>query len=280
MGYTNITVNQGTNSAIYTDNTGGTGGTQIGVVKIDISGQGTAGTLWSGNTNISSGTVQIGTIGTLGLGTITGNLGTIGTLGLGTITGNLGTIGTLGLGSVVVNSLPNLPQGSINVTAGTIGTILSIGTLPNLPQGSINVTAGTIGTVGNVGTLNGGTVQINHIPVSKVTSFGTMGTQGSGTTFFTIQGTVGAGTEALVSDWSMVVMAGTCGVSLSFGTNGGAFVQGTGVIGAGSFPAGGGLMGVADPANHSGTNGAIYAGLYGAGTAYFKVSYQTVATIV
>lgn len=184
------------------------------------------------STPIVGGQISIG-----GGGNSIGNIGTIGTLGLGTITGNLGTM-------------------------GTIGTVTNIG------------------QVYNAGTLQAGTLQINQLPTQAVTAYGTMGTQASGTTFFTIQGTVGAGSEAIISDWSMVVMSGTCGISLSFGTNGGSFVQGTGVIGAGSFAAGGGLAQSVESALNSGTNGAIYAGLYGNGTAYYHVSYYKATTTV
>ena len=90
MGYTNVTVNQGTNTAIYTDNTGGTGGSQIGVVKLDISPQGTAGTLWGGNVGVSSGTI---------------------------------------------NSLPNIP-------GGTIGSVVGVGAIPNIPGGTIGSVVG------------------------------------------------------------------------------------------------------------------------------------------
>ncbi len=145
---------------------------KIYVASMDI------GTI-TGNVGVSSGTINVSTISSLPNipgGSIVVTTGTVvnngGTLNLGTVvgkdanaaaqTGNPVSIGgtdsggtvrtikvdsgglqRIGLDSGTVSVLPNLPQGSINVTAGTIGTVLSVGTLPNIPGGSIVVTAGT-----------------------------------------------------------------------------------------------------------------------------------------
>ncbi len=168
------------------------------------------------------------------------NIGTLGTLGLGTITGNLGTMGTLG-------------------TITNLGQIYNAGTLQ----------AGTIST---------GTFQENPIPTSKVTNTGTTGTAGAGTTFGTIQGTVSSGTEIILSDVSIVALAGTPTVALGWGTAAIPY-QGTMGIEGGVFPAGGGIAKVYTQANHSGTNGFLTYGITG-GTAYFKVGYQVIAATV
>ncbi|MDE1868137.1 MAG: hypothetical protein KGI08_10575, partial [Thaumarchaeota archaeon] len=113
---------------------------------------GTVQNLNGGTLNLATIVGNLGTIGTIGLATVTGNLGTIGTIGLATvsgnvnistgtinlatISGNLGTIGTVGLATIAGNL----------GTMGTIGSVIgvgSIGGLSNLPQGSIQVTAGT-----------------------------------------------------------------------------------------------------------------------------------------
>lgn len=211
-----ITVNEGTQSNVLTD----TAGTQeIGVVKIDTSAAGTYGSLWSGNVGISSGTInslpnipagtitRVSTIGTLELGTVTltnptgttvqFNNGTVDLLKAGTITKleggtvqtniltgtitRVSTIGTLEVGTI--SSLPNLPQGSINVTAGTVsaGTIntgtVNTGTInvATVTAGSIRVTVGTI----NAGTVGGAAATAvalsgNPVPVAGVDSGGTI----------------------------------------------------------------------------------------------------------
>ena len=239
MAVNSFTATQGTQTSILTDNTGGTAGTVIPVMKLSMDGQGTYT-----DANLFQGTIpQVNNIGTINTATVTtGSIvvtaGTVVNNGGSAIaygpsaaaaaaTGNPlnvggtdsgGTIRTIkvdsgglqriGIDSGTISVLPNLPQGSINVTAGTVnagtintgtinlgsigglaanaaamsgnpvavggtdsgGTIRTIkvdsgglqrigidsGTisvLPNLPQGSINVTAGTIGTVTGAGTL-------------------------------------------------------------------------------------------------------------------------------
>jgi len=126
----------------------------------------------------------VNTVGTVvGLGTIAniakvhnaGTVASVGTIpGVGTISNiaqvhNAGTVQVLKAGTV-----SRVEQGSIQITAGTIGTVAdvklihTIGTLPNLPQGSINVTAGTIASVGTVPGL--GTIS----NIAKVHTAGTV----------------------------------------------------------------------------------------------------------
>lgn len=174
-----------------------------------------------GSINVTAGTIAtLGTMGTLGLvntvttvsnitngsivvtaGTIAAHAITAGTIVEGTLRNLIsGTInsatavlnsGTINVGTFVMPSgtltvLPNLPQGSINVTAGTIATLGTMGTLglvntittlSNLTNGSINVTAGT--TVVTAGTLTAGTLKDNLAAIGTFTI--TVGTLASST---------------------------------------------------------------------------------------------------
>ena len=94
--------NQGTQTPILVDTTGGTAGTLIAVQKVDISGAGTAGTFWNGGVTgtINSGTIsQVGT--NLGMGTLS-NVGSITNIGtIGTIAGmNSGTYQNISTGTL------------------------------------------------------------------------------------------------------------------------------------------------------------------------------------
>lgn len=114
--------NQGTQTSLLTDNTGGTAGTLIPVMKIDLSAQGTAGTIWNGA--FTGGTFQAGTLnaGTINTGTI--NTGTInaGTINAGTVrtdartTQNIVSYGTnIGSSAAIAATV----IGSASVGAGT-----------------------------------------------------------------------------------------------------------------------------------------------------------------
>jgi hypothetical protein len=258
---------------------------------------GTLTRLAQGSINVTAGTVNAGTVDLLKAGTITkleggtvqtniltgtvtsvtetANLakGTITKLEGGTVQTNIltgtvtrvSTIGTLEVGTI--STLPNLPQGSINVTAGTVNTgTINLGTmvgkdanavaqsgnplaiagtdsggtlrtvkvdsgglqrigidsgtisvLPNLPQGSINVTAGTVnaGTVdllkaGTITKLEGGTVQTN-ILTGTVTRVSTIGTLEVGTISALPnlpQGSINV-TAGTITAGSIIVTAGT-----------------------------------------------------------------------
>lgn len=151
--------NQGTQTSILTDNTGGTGGTVIAVQKVDISGQGTAGTLWNGGVTgtINSGTVD--SITNLVGGTLTRLLQGSVTVTAGTVVNNGGTVAEVT--NLVGGTLTRLLQGSITVTAGTV--VNNGGTVAEITNGSIRITAGTInslvgGTLGEVTNLVGGTL--------------------------------------------------------------------------------------------------------------------------
>lgn len=244
----------------------------------------TLSNLTNGSVNILTGTLQSsGT--TTGVGVVTAlTNGSINVLS-GSISGTIlgGTIQNLNAGTLTavttVTTVSNLTNGSVNLLTGTLansGTTTGVGVVSNLTNGSVNILTGTITSVTN---LAGGTIQINQVPTNKMTTYGTQGTAGAGTIIGTIQGTVGAGTEAIVSDWSMVVISGTPQVGLMFGSAGGAFPQGTGVIDAGQFPPGGGLAKGVESSLNSGTNGQICY-MISAGTAYFKISYYVAATTI
>src|SRR3990167_2964199 len=130
----------------------------------------------------------------------------------------------VGYGTVsTVGTLPNLPQGSINVTAGTI----TAGTLTNLVSGTIN-SATVTGNIGvSSGTVNVSTISsLPNIPggtLGTITGVGSIGGIG-GTVIVDIAGTepiiveVGTiaagtlntlGTVANVNAGSITVIAGT-----------------------------------------------------------------------
>ncbi len=172
MSNSSLLINQGTNSSINFDLAGGTNTQVIAIGYGTISTIGTLPNLPGGTVTLSNptGTTVQFNNGTLNVGTVTANGGTIGVVQAGTINAatavlNSGTInlGTFVMPSGTVTVLPNLPQGSINVTAGTIATLGTMGTLglvntvttvSNITNGSIVQTVGTV----NTGTINLGTV--------------------------------------------------------------------------------------------------------------------------
>jgi hypothetical protein len=117
-----------------------------------------------GSINVTAGTMVMNS-GTLTTGTILSS-GT--TTGVGTIS-NIGSVGMLNAATISV--LPNLPQGSIQVTAGTVvmnsgtittGTILSSGTTTGV---------GSVSNVGSIAMLNAGTITtLPNIPGGTITN--------------------------------------------------------------------------------------------------------------
>ena len=131
----NIYINQGTQTQIANDTVGGS--IYYQTVKLDIGD--------TGLTSLFTGTIP--QISKLSTGTITSVQG-------GTIQTNM-LSGTL-------NSLPNLPGGSIVVTTGTIASI----TNGNIVVTNATIGAGTVNTsTVNVSTLNAGTVNVATILV-------------------------------------------------------------------------------------------------------------------
>lgn len=204
-------VNQGTQTSLLVDTTGGTAGTIIAVQKLDISPSGTAGTYFNGTVGVSSlpnlpggsiavttGTIQV-TSGTLNTGTVVNNGGTVGSVtGVGIITtvtnltnGTIQNSGTVtGVGSISnIGSIGAITTGTIQnsgtVTGvGTITNIGSISTIGTMPSISANPSSGTLNTLGtlNTGTVvnNGGTLGLGTITPLYV-YIGTTGLAGNGT---------------------------------------------------------------------------------------------------
>jgi hypothetical protein len=375
MALNSFVSNQGSQTNLLTDNTGGTGGTLIPVMKLDISPYGTAGTVWGGSitgvgtipgigsvsglsnlpggtlnlvttvSNLTNGSINVvaGTVntGTINLGTVVGKDASAaartgnpvvmaGTDGGGTVYGFLtdikgqqylggGTVSMLNAGTLT--TIPNIPGGTINILAGgtlgilTNGTLSSSGTttgvgsvsslgslgmlnagtistLPNLPGGSIAITAGTIATLGTMGTL--GTVAglgtlpgvgvvsalttgtLSPIPTIANVTFGTHGTTGV-SVFGTLAGGTGsgAGTEIFITSLSLSIPStgGSQDASIGWGSNGGTFHNGTGMLVRGNFPPGGGIQKTFYPPVNSGTQAQLMMFQAGAGTVDVSVTY-------
>ncbi len=220
--------------------------------------------LTNGSVNILTGTIQsAGTvtgIGTIpGLGSLT-NVGSLTNFGTGKEISNLagGTLAAV----TTVTTVSNVTNGSINILTGTQQLLT---TVSNLTNGSVNLLTGTVTSVSN---LAGGTVQINPTPVPATLQFGTLGTAG-GSFFGTLSAASGAGTKHYITGYSIVQQSGTSDVRILAGTS----IQGTGVIVAGNFPAGGGANRTVDPAFATGTNSELIYHFVGAGTAFITVSY-------
>ena len=113
-----------------------------------------------------------------------------------------------------------------------------------------------------------GTNQINSRPVTSLLSLGTLGTAG-GSFFATISAASGSGTRTYVTNVDIVMQSGTADVRVLAGSA----IQGTGVIAAGAFPAGGGIAKHFQPAFDAGDNSALLYHFVGAGTAFITVNY-------
>ena len=239
--------NQGTQSALLTDNTGGASGTLIPVMKVSMDGQGTytdanlfQGTLLKINTigtlpGLPSGTVNVGTVnaGTINTGTIntgTINTGTIntGTINLGTVMGNTAAGGTL----------PNTSNPFVIAgTSAVNGTVFALLTDAN---GRLQV-AQQIGTVNtgtlNAGTINTGTVNTGTINVATVTAGSiivTAGTVSAGTinTGTINAGTINVGTFRLDSRTTQNIVS--FGTQVAFTGAAAATIVGSASVGAGT----------------------------------------------
>lgn len=190
----------------------------------------TVSNLTNGSVNITAGTVSAGTIN---IGTVTGKdanaaAQTANPVSIGG-TDSGGTVRTafvdtqghfrVDMPTGTISVLPNLPQGSINVTAGTIatlgtmgtlGTVQGLGTLPgvgvvtSLTNGSVNIPNGTIQALGTMGTL--GTIQ-NLGTVGTVLGLG-------GTSAVHVQGTIQDFQAAL---GTLTITLGTLAASGSVG---------------------------------------------------------------
>ncbi len=225
-----------------------------------------------------------------------------------TIKVDSGGLQRIGLDSGTISVLPNLPQGSINVTAGTVTATVTVGTVSagTINTGTINtgtINAGTINTgtinvgtfvmpsgtlnVGTVtatvttGTVNAGTINtgtLSPIPTIANVTYGTHGTTGV-SIFGTLAGGTGsgAGTEIFITSLSLSIPStgGSQDVSIGWGSNGGTFQAGTGLLVRGNFVAGGGIQKTFWPPVNSGTQAQLMYFQAGAGTVDISTTYFT-----
>lgn len=264
---------------------------------------------------LAGGTLGILTNGTLSSSGTTTGVGSVSSLGsLGML--NAGTISMLNAGTLT--TIPNIPGGTINILAGGtlgiltngtlsssgtatgVGTMTNLGSVTNVGQlynagtvqnqlagtitalqngtitaGSIIVTAGTM----SAGTLNTGT--LSPIPTIANVTFGTHGTTGV-SIFGTLAGGTGsgAGTEIFITSLSLTIPStgGSQDASIGWGSNGGTFQAGTGLLVRGNFPPGGGIQKSFWPPVSSGTQAQLMLFQAGAGTVDVDVTYFITAS--
>ena len=274
--------NQGTQTDILTTQIGGT---ETGVVRLDV-GVGTT-IVDFGGTIRDVANLAKGTITELGSATAIGQIHNAGTIAeLPTLPG-----GTINVGTVTIDAIND--QVAIMATdTGDIKSSAPVGDASDLP-GTINklhtqsilhiyngatydrLRGDTTGVfVGNLaqGTITAlalGTMKLLATPAgSSVLSHGTLGTAG-GSFFATISALSGAGTRHYVTNVDVVMQSGTADVRVLAGTG----IQGTGVIAAGQFPAGGGIAKHFAPPFDAGANSILAYHFVGAGTAFITVNY-------
>ncbi len=297
-----VVITQGTQTTIKTTTTGDGEVQHVqaesGTIAL-LTRAGNIGTIESGTVTVGAlPQVSVGTLPTINVttGTITtGSLANIAKVhDAGTIAAlpqvSIGTLPTLNLttGTITTGSLANIAKvhnaGTIaalpQVSVGTIPQI-SVGTLPQVSVGTLptlNLTTGTITTgslanvaqIHNAGTIQAGTVQINSKPVSLATSYNVVGTTGAAV-WGTLVAASGAGTYQYVSGIDIVVVSGTVEVAVTnIGVDGSA---GAGVLARGNFAPGGGISKPFIPVVRSGTNGTLSYWLGGAGTVDITIQY-------
>lgn len=242
---------------------------------------------------LSKGTIALGSFGGIDANAVaqTGNPAAVGGTDSGgtirTIKVDSGGLQRIGIDSGTISQLPNLPQGSINVTAGTIaalgtmgtlGTVSNIGSITNLGQvynagtlqggtintGTVVMTNGTIGagTVKVTGPLqilgdvaDGGTSASNPVRVGGTNSGGTLRGLLVNDAGAANIGTLNNGTVVMPSGTITTIAAGTLGTLSNLGsvTNvGQVYNAGTiqgGTINLGTFVANGGSVAITDNTN-------------------------------
>ena len=213
--------------------------------------------------NVTNGSINVltGTLQSSGTTTGVGVVSNVTTGSINVLTGTLQSSGT----TTGVGVVSNLTNGSVNILTGTTTLVSTVTTVSNLTNGSVNLLTGTVTSVSN---LAGGTVQVNPVPIPTVLSIGTLGTAG-GSFFGTLSAASGAGTKHYISNVDVVMNSGTADVRILTGT----VIQGTGVLAAGNFPAGGGIAKNFNPAFATGTNSELTYHFVGAGTAFITVNY-------
>lgn len=233
--------NQGTQTSLLTDNTGGLTGTLVPVMKIDISTIGTAGTIWNGNP--TGGTVNtIGTLGTMQLGTV---------------------VGFASSGATLPATAYPIVTGGTSITNGTVFGIQ----VDSQGHQKFDLLTGTLTALSN------GTVRTDARTTQNIVSFGTQ-VSGTAAVVATIVGSasVGAGTSLWVNNLSINNPNANVGVIIGFGTA----QQGTNVLHRGTFGTTG-AVGVVVPfpkaTNNGMTNQDLVVSLTAAGTVDVNVSY-------
>lgn len=232
----------------------------------------TLSNLTNGSVNILTGTVN--------------RIHDLGTLGSVSAIGQIHNAGTPLLRSEVQDTEAVVPARGVvmaGYTGGTvayfirvgndgrllIGTANTLGTVSNLNNGSVNILTGTVTRTSNLGTLELGTMKLLATPAgSSILSHGTLGTAG-GSFFATLSALSGSGTRTYVTHSSIVMQSGTADVRILAGSA----IQGTGVITAGQFPAGGGIATPFFPPFDAGDNSALLYHFVGAGTAFITIKY-------
>lgn len=136
---------------------------------------------------------------------------TAGTVAAHAVTAATVTAGTVNVATVVAGTLTNLVSGTINSATAVINSA-TISVLPNLPQGSINVTAGTV-------IVTAGTTRSDARTTQNILTYGTQ-VSGTAAIAATIIGSasVGAGTSLWLQDVSIINPYGSVLCVLGFGT--------------------------------------------------------------
>lgn len=136
--------------------------------------------------------------GTTNVSILNGTVNRVHSVGTIDVLPNLpgGSVVVTAIPQISVGTLPNLPGGSVAVTSipqVSVGTIpqVSVGTIPNIPGGTI----GLVTRVGNVGTLEVGTIStLPNIPGGTIGVVSSVTNLVAGTLTALANGTVTAGT--------------------------------------------------------------------------------------
>lgn len=284
-------MNQGTNSFIRFENDGGTINTQV----IDVR-QGTVTSV----SNLVGGTitkVEGGTLGNLVSGTINSATAVLNS-------------GTINVATAVITTLPNLPQGSINVTAGTFvanggsvtvqgiaGSAAAVSGNPVYAAGQggngtlyplLTDTSGQLKTVMTLGTVATHAISAATITAGTLTNL-TSGTINAATAVLN-SGTINVATAVITTlpnlpQGSINVTAGTVtagSIRVTLGTVGGAVASGAASSGnpniiAGTDSGGSVYSLLVDTAGVLQINGTVSTG--GAGTQAVRVIDGTVTNV-
>jgi hypothetical protein len=251
---------------------------------INILAGGTLGILTNGTLSSSGTTTGVGSVSNLGsmamltAGTISMiNAGTLTSIGTTTGVGVLTTLTAMSLGTVTGKDANAAAQTSNPVAVGGTDSGGTVRTVVVDSTGAMKVSNVAAGTT--IGTINTGT--LSPIPTIANVTYGTHGTTGV-SIFGTLAGGTGsgAGTEIFCTSVSLSIPStgGSQDVSIGWGTNGGTFHAGTGLLVRGNFPAGGGIQKTFWPPVNSGTQAQLCLFQAGAGTVDVSVTYFITAS--